>query len=122
MTSLSQQYMGDRNCAFDGCNSLEFRSTGYCLKHKDIQSEQKLKSVQINSVNNKSNTNYGPTLIIMGFPIIFLGYRLQSQRVTHWFEGLINPIYMMCGFSLIFTGILFLSYGVFLLKDKSKKE
>ena len=122
MTSLSQQYMGDRNCAFDGCNSLEFRSTGYCLKHKDGQSEQKLKSVQINSVNNKSNTNYGPTLIIMGFPIIFLGYRLQSQRVTHWFEGLINPIYMMCGFSLIFTGILFLSYGVFLLKNKSKKE
>ena len=122
MTSLSQQYMGDRNCAFDGCNSLEFRSTGYCLKHKDSQSEQKLKSVQINSVSNKSNTNYGPTLIIMGFPIIFLGYRLQSQRVTHWFEGLINPIYMMCGFSLIFTGILFLSYGVFLLKNKSKKE
>ena len=122
MTSLSQQYMGDRNCAFDGCNSLEFRSTGYCLKHKDSQSEQKLKSVQINSVNYKSNTNYGPTLIIMGFPIIFLGYRLQSQRITHWFEGLINPIYMMCGFSLIFTGILFLSYGVFLLKNKSKKE
>ena len=122
MTSLSQQYMGDRNCAFDDCNSLEFRNTNYCLKHKDSQSEQKLKSVQINSVNNKSNTNYGPTLIIMGFPIIFLGYRLQSQRVTHWFEGLINPIYMMCGFSLIFTGILFLSYGVFLLKNKSKKE
>ena len=114
--------MGDRNCAFDGCNSLEFRSTGYCLKHKDSQSEQKLKSVQINSISNKSNTNYGPTLIIMGFPIIFLGYRLQSQRVTHWFEGLINPIYMICGFSLIFTGILFLSYGVFLLKNKSKKE
>ena len=27
--------MGERNCAFDGCNALEFRSSGYCLRHKD---------------------------------------------------------------------------------------
>ena len=26
--------MGDRKCAFDGCNALEFRTTGYCLRHK----------------------------------------------------------------------------------------
>ena len=27
--------MGERNCAFDGCNALEFRTSGYCLRHKD---------------------------------------------------------------------------------------
>ena len=27
--------MGERNCAFEGCNALEFRSSGYCLRHKD---------------------------------------------------------------------------------------
>ena len=27
--------MGERNCALDDCNALEFRSTGYCLRHKD---------------------------------------------------------------------------------------
>ena len=27
--------MGERNCAFQGCNALEFRSSGYCLRHKD---------------------------------------------------------------------------------------
>ena len=26
--------MGDNKCAYDGCNALEFRTSGYCLKHK----------------------------------------------------------------------------------------
>ena len=26
--------MGVRKCAFDGCNALEFRTSGYCLRHK----------------------------------------------------------------------------------------
>ena len=26
--------MGDRRCEFDGCNALEFRTSGYCLRHK----------------------------------------------------------------------------------------
>jgi len=27
--------MGDNKCAYDSCNALEFRTSGYCLKHKD---------------------------------------------------------------------------------------
>jgi len=27
--------MGDNKCAYDGCNALEFRTSGYCLRHKD---------------------------------------------------------------------------------------
>ena len=26
--------VGDRKCAFEGCNALEFRTTGYCLRHR----------------------------------------------------------------------------------------
>ena len=26
--------MGDRKCGFDGCDALEFRISGYCLRHK----------------------------------------------------------------------------------------
>ena len=26
--------MGERKCAFEGCNALEFRASGYCLRHK----------------------------------------------------------------------------------------
>ena len=34
--------MGDRKCEFDGCNALEFRTSGYCLRHKDGRAEIKL--------------------------------------------------------------------------------
>ena len=27
--------MGERNCAYEGCNALEFRTSGYCLRHKN---------------------------------------------------------------------------------------
>jgi|TARA_B100001105_G_scaffold213884_1_gene178974 hypothetical protein len=27
--------MGDRKCAFEDCNKLEFRTAGYCLNHTD---------------------------------------------------------------------------------------
>ena len=113
--------VGERTCAFDGCNSLEFRTTGFCLKHKD---DVKLKTEknQTKFAKNKSEINYGPIYVLIGCLLLFIGYRLQSERVTHWFEGLINGIFQFCGFSLIAIGMFFLSYGIFLLKYKSKDE
>jgi hypothetical protein len=32
--------VGERKCAFDGCNALEFRKSGYCLRHKDGSAEE----------------------------------------------------------------------------------
>ena len=31
--------MGKRNCAIEGCNALEFRSTGVCNKHREMGAE-----------------------------------------------------------------------------------
>ena len=113
--------VGERTCAFDGCNSLEFRTTGFCLKHKgDVK--PKSEKNQIKFVKNNSEINYGPIYVLIGGPLLFIGYRLQSERVTHWFEGLINGMFQFCGFLLIATGMFFLSYGIFLLKSKSKVE
>ena len=33
--------MGERKCAYEGCNALEFRTTGFCLRHKENPSEEK---------------------------------------------------------------------------------
>ncbi len=42
--------MGHRKCAKDGCNRLEFRVSGFCLKHKDsIVSRSKPESILIES-------------------------------------------------------------------------
>jgi len=35
--------VGERKCAFEGCNALEFRTSGYCLRHKDGKPEEKKK-------------------------------------------------------------------------------
>ena len=32
---LTVRGMGERKCAFEGCNALEFRTSGYCLRHKN---------------------------------------------------------------------------------------
>ena len=34
--------VGERKCAFEGCNALEFRATGYCLRHKGGLPEEKI--------------------------------------------------------------------------------
>ena len=34
--------MGERKCAFEGGNALEFRTTGYCLRHKGGLPEEKI--------------------------------------------------------------------------------
>ena len=34
--------VGERKCAFEGCNALEFRTTGYCLRHKGGLPEEKI--------------------------------------------------------------------------------
>jgi len=34
--------VGERKCAFEGCNALEFRTTGYCLLHKGGLPEEKI--------------------------------------------------------------------------------
>tara|TARA_Y100000768_G_scaffold360626_1_gene318007 strand:- start:176 stop:628 length:453 start_codon:yes stop_codon:yes gene_type:complete len=43
--------MGERKCAYEGCNALEFRTSGYCLRHKDGKNDEKKKD----GVSVKSN-------------------------------------------------------------------
>ena len=52
--------MGQRKCAKDGCNRLEFRVSGFCLKHKDrIVSRSKPESILIESseITEPQSTN-----------------------------------------------------------------
>lgn len=36
--------MGERKCAYEGCNALEFRTSGYCLRHKNGNPSEKTSS------------------------------------------------------------------------------
>ena len=84
--------MGERKCAFEGCNALEFRTTGYCLRHKDGNpSEQAIpiprdgpsKPISIKEV-------FGLTLMIFGIPISITGAGwLMDSYVVSQMAGII---------------------------------
>ncbi|MBO93260.1 MAG: hypothetical protein CMM27_15260 [Rhodospirillaceae bacterium] len=62
--------MGERNCAFDGCNALEFRTSGYCLRHKGGWPDGN--NPEITSTSEK--TSQKPIAEIWWLPIIALAY------------------------------------------------
>ena len=106
--------MGERNCAFEGCNALEFRTSGYCLKHNGHTSEEgKNDIISVDSEEYDMTKNIpvqemelGWVLFIMGFPLLFFGFKLlQMEPVTNWFEALINPILQLCGIASFIIGI-----------------
>ena len=109
--------MGERNCAFEGCNALEFRTSGYCLKHNRHTSEDgknEIRSVDLEEFDMGKHIplqemEMGWVLSIIGIPLFFFGFKLlKSEPVTNWFEVLINPIIQLCGLASLFIGILFI--------------
>ena len=63
--------MGERRCEFDGCNALEFRASGYCLRHKGGLSYEKSRySENPEKKSPESVIRTDPLLI----PKIALGY------------------------------------------------
>tara|TARA_B100001996_G_scaffold375197_1_gene354819 strand:+ start:415 stop:909 length:495 start_codon:yes stop_codon:yes gene_type:complete len=107
--------MGERRCAFDGCNALEFRTTEYCLRHKGNLANNKKSNVTVDSLKEKgSKVGVEGFLFFIGIPISLFGYNLlQAEPVTHWFEGLINPMVQICGMISLAVGVLFILSPIF---------
>ena len=100
--------VGERKCGFDGCNALEFRTTGYCLRHKDGEKVMK------NTGEGKESTSIEWILFLVGIPISLFGYRvMQVEPISHWFENLINPIVQICGIGSLLLGVSLLLSPVF---------
>ena len=84
--------MGERKCAFEGCNALEFRTSGYCLRHKE---EAPLGGIGKDEVPPES-------------VILFPGFTESQQEWEldgGFFAGLILP------YSLILLSVLLVSSG-----------
>jgi len=101
--------MGERKCAYEGCNALEFRTSGYCLRHKDGNPQEK--SPAISNIDAPVSTFINS---VFGLILMIFGYRvLQVEPITHWFEGLINPIVQICGIGSLLIGASLLLSPVF---------
>ena len=84
--------MGERKCAFEACNALELRTTGYCLRHKDGNPDERAipitkdgpgKSISIKGV-------FGLILMMFGIPISLTGaVWLMDNYVVSQMAGII---------------------------------
>ena len=109
--------MGDNKCAYEGCNALEFRTSRYCLRHKDGP-----KTTLINEINpvkneisegvNMANTSTlshnnviwflaglfaGPSFaIIMGILSEFL-FQIGGESIAVFTMFIISPLVYIIG-------------------------
>ena len=90
--------MGERKCAFEGCNALEFRTSGYCLRHKEEASR-----------GDAGKDDHPPESVVL-----FPGFTESQQEWKldgGFFAGLVLP------YSLILLSVLLVSSGGTFIED-----
>jgi len=67
--------VGERKCAFEGCNALEFRTTGYCLRHKDGNPDEQTIPIPKDGPGKPISIKgvFGLILMMFGIPISLTG-------------------------------------------------
>ncbi len=107
--------MGEKQCAFEGCKALEFKTTEYCLRHKGGLSDKRKPNITGDSLNElEGKAGIEVLLFFIGIIISLFGYSLLLvEPVSGWFEALINPIVQICGLISIVVGVLFILSPIF---------
>ena len=111
--------VGERKCGFDGCNALEFRTTGYCLRHKDGEPSQEMFALESRSSVEKGSPKEvaGVMLIILGILPSLIGFQLFLGSLGI-LETTNNPFEFVAALFFLGIGIPMLVFG-FLLISKN---
>ena len=101
--------MGERKCAFEDCNALEFRTKGYCLRHIDGVANEKNPTISnIDSAKSNSIKSFiGIILIIIGLPMSITG--------LIWMMDDTYIVTQMAGIIVLFIGMPIFGSGCGLL-------
>ncbi len=91
--------MGERKCAFEGCNALEFRTSGYCLRHKDRNPDEQAISIPKDGSGRPNSIKgvFGLILMIFGIPVSITG--------AVWFMDDTYVVSQMAGIILLMFGV-----------------
>ena len=104
--------MGERKCAFEDCNALEFRTTGYCFRHKDgVANEKKPTISNIDSAKSNSIKSFiGIILIIIGLPMSITGliWMMDDTYVVTQMAGI---IVLLIGIPIFGSGYVLLFWN-----------
>jgi hypothetical protein len=123
--------VGERKCAYEGCKALEFRTSGFCLRHKDPSNE--IKKVSSTLVNESPVIYQDPSpfsilkligilLLIVGGLSVFLGillmFPLSGGYELNELAGLSLIIY---GGPVVVLGVLiFMVWKLLVFKNNDK--
>lgn len=111
--------VGERKCAFESCNALEFRTTGYCLRHKDGAASQEILTLESRSSEEKGSLkeSAGVLLIVIGILPSLFGFQL-FLRSLGILETTHNPFEIVAALFFLGIGIPMLVFGYLLVSKK----
>ena len=110
--------MGENKCAFEGCNALEFRTTGYCLRHKDGNPDEKTPAI-----SNIDSTESTSVKSVFGFILMMFGISMIITGVVWFMDG--GPsvvVNQMCGIIMVMIGGPVSVFGLLLLVIPSRRK
>ena len=104
--------MGERNCAYEGCNALEFRTSGFCLRHKNenpVEKKLKMADTIVTPSSDSSSFSWGKmvSFLYIAVPIILFLNILTHEEPPGAIAptGLLNIPCFVCSLIPLLIGV-----------------
>ena len=123
--------MGDRKCEFDGCNALEFRTSGYCLRHKggspdeenplDTSKPEETSQKPIFDIIGRTENWRIPLIPLASFPLFYFALWYTEQVEAYdadpsFLYDLVGFVaFSACSLLILCSPILLPIYAVYLV-------
>ena len=122
--------MGDRKCEFDGCNALEFRTSGFCLRHKGGLPYEKTRYFETPEETSQKPIfdNIGrteiwwiPLIPLASFPLFYIALWSTEQIDVYSADILLWLTFSACFLLVLCSPILLPIYAVYLVRIRRQR-
>jgi len=124
--------VGDRKCEFDGCNALEFRTSGYCLRHKGglpyektryFETPEETSQKPIFDIIGRTEIWWIPLIPLASFPLFYFALWSTEQIDVYSADILLWLTFSACSLLVLCSPILLPIYAVYLVRiNRQRKE
>ena len=122
--------MGDRKCEFDGCNALEFRTSGYCLRHKGglpyektryFETPEETSQKPIFDIIGRTEIWWIPLIPLASFPLFYFALWSTEQIDVYSADILLWLTFSACSLLVLCSPILLPIYAVYLVRIRRQR-